>query len=297
MDNIGDDIRAWDSKRAVEGCPHLDRLASALEASGGELASVPAAGELLDEFLDSGELNIVLRKELENLARGDSFVRPPAWERMVVYQSVEFSVTIERKMPRAPASLMINLPSAAEFRLCGNSGAAAANVYRLPETCDMSRLDKSVVLRCLRSTVLGPDNRAVSGATLDVVDIEVLSPIVLLTLSERRLQPYIWAFDRQTQEPLIVASPDQSYIRCITLMEMLADFPGTMVSTDLATEILQQYGRHERHFVRWKACQTLAKINLAAARPLIESLTRDPHQNVRSAAMKAAQRLAQLDMA
>ncbi len=278
-------------KENTDGCPALGRLVEALKASDGFIRSIPDIDALLDAFRESSELSRLLAREVEDIARGVPGERPPFLDKFTIYQDERYAITTEWVGPTKAGNVLTSAYSGAVVRMLRSDGDAYLTLYRLPCGLDFSTLDVTVrpqgpEMVCL--TAVGDGARFNAG---DVVSLSCAGRSIMMTLSERTATPFSWGFDRATLTPLFVSSTSQSITRVKTLIDVISSFHGTVHQAADPTPFLLQVGDHPLHFLRWGACQVLAKTDLASAVPLIRRLSEDPHPNVRRAAGAALARV------
>jgi len=286
-----------DIKIDTDGCPRLQAIVTLLENSTAALSCIPEISGLLDEFQASSEINILLKRELDRFAESGSAVRPPSWNGFTLYQGEKYALLVERYMPSANGDFLATARAGTELRVLQRGGKVKFSLSRLPAGTDMTILDPHARLQHVQDIVLTADCPKASFSAGDVVATEIVTPTLMMTLLERSLAPFSWVFDRKSLTPLFVSAANQSLTRSRTLMELISAFHGTPFAAANAEDLLLQLGDHEFHFLRWSACQTLAKIKLSRARPLLARLAEDPHTHVQRAARAAIKRMNELNLA
>jgi hypothetical protein len=279
-----------------EACPNFHRVADILERAEGGISSVPEIQSALDAFAGSRELTILVSNEVKRLADGGGGHQPTNWSHLTLYQDEKFELIVESLQPFSPAGFLVTAATSKEMRVVGK-GAIEFTVYRIPAETEMATLDKTIRPEFIEKKLLTPDAPGASVHLLDIVDIGVLSPSITIVLSERSRAPFTWSFDRESLEPLMVSASQTSLTRFRTLVDLIAAFQGTEFQSPAAEEFLLQLGDHELHFLRWRACQALAKINLSKARPLLTRLADDPHPQIKRLAAVALQRISEPTLA
>lgn len=280
-------------KTGLENCPSLRDLIWLLETSSDVLSSRPLINMMLDQFTNSDEIVTLLEQEFQRIMF--EMVPPPPGNSFIIYRGKDYSLTCDFNMTLTKRKLLTTLPCGALMRVLRSDGPISFFHYRLPKAVDMSILDPHAKLELLEHHKLSRQSPRASFQSNDVIELVGSGSMVSITLREHAMSPFTWAFDSENLKPLFITVSDQSYNRWKTLIELIVRFHGTEYESIFSNDLLTRLGDHELHYLRWSACQALAKIDLAAAKELIVKLTHDPHTHVRRAATAALKRMQQLE--
>lgn len=282
-------------ERNMDECPTLGRIVALLEGATGRLSSIPGLSDLLDEFRESGEVSALLRQEFERTMFEMS--PPPLGNSLTLYQGPRHTLSCDRYDRLTLGKFVTTIPCSAQMRLLRSTGEVSFSRYRLPPGLDMSVLDPRAKLELVHESSLSPTNARAFFDADDVITLEGRGSLVIISLREHSMSPFTWAFETSSLTPVFITVSDQSYNRWKMLIELIVKFHGTPYQSVYSSDLLTQLGDHELHYLRWSACQALAKTDLANARQLIAKLANDPHTHVRRAATAALQRLQALEVA
>ena len=279
--------------RNLDDCPVLARIVALLDRSPAKLALVPGISGLLDEFQESGELSLLLKQEFERTMFTMS--PPPLGNSFMLYQSSHYTLSCDGNSYSGERRLLTTLPCTAHMRLLRSDKGVAFLHYRLPVTTNMSILDTKTRLQLVHGDTMSLENPKTFVEANDVIELKGRGSTLTLTLRENSMSPFTWAFDPITHTPLFITVSDQSYNRWRILIELMVKFHGTAYASVYSSDLLVRLADHELHFLRWSACQALAKTDLATARRVIAKLSTDPHSHVRRAACAAMNRIQELE--
>ena len=154
--------------------------------------------------------------------------------------------------------------------------------YELPDGVNLDVFDSKVRLkfkesrRYKRGEVIKVDGR------LDAIDVTTDTSSMVLKLTSRHFVSQQWAFDREcllAQQAIASEIVDSELVSLVGVLGAMQAY--------VSIDVLKKLTLHRRHFVRWSALQSLARISTAEALPLVRDALLDPHVHVRNAALKA----------
>ncbi len=90
---------------------------------------------------------------------------------------------------------------------------------------------------------------------------------------------YEWAFDQNSCSALQVYTLRERESFLTTIFDLLGD-----VRSPESIPFVEPFSAHPLHFVRWKAIQTLGRIDKPRALAFVEAALEDPHPQIRAAA-------------
>ncbi|MEG3091657.1 HEAT repeat domain-containing protein [Sphingomonas sp. PB1R3] len=218
-------------------------------------------------------------------------VPPPPDNSLILYQGDRFTLSCDHYSDLLPRKFLTTVPCTARLRVLQLNGRAEFYCYRLPASVEMSVLQVEAKPELVEMIDLSDKNARASFAANDIIELRGAGSMVMLTLRENSMSPFTWAFDSASLTPLFITVSDQSYNRWKMLIELVVKFHGTAYASIYSSDLLMQLGDHELHYLRWSACQALAKIDLATAGQLVGRLITDSHSHVRRAAAKAMERI------
>lgn len=282
-------------ERNMDDCPRLRRIVDLLERSTGKLSSLPGLSDLLDEFRESGEVSVLLKQEFERTMF--EMAPPPLGNSFILYQGQNYTLSCDYYDKLVTGKYVTTVPCSAHLRLVRSNCEVTFTRYRLPAGLDMSILDPDAKPEQAHQGRLTSLNARAFFNADDVIKLEGEGSMVMISLREHSMSPFTWAFDAASLTPLFITVSDQSYNRWKMLIELIVKFHGTPYQSVYSSDLLMKLGDHELHYLRWSACQALAKTDLATARRLIAKLTDDSHTHVRRAACAAMNRLHALETA
>lgn len=295
VDTRGFKSRNQALERNTDDCPSLRRLVDVLEKSTGKLSSIPCIGDLFDEFQSSREISALLKREFRRTMF--EMMPPPLGNSFILYQGPNYTLSCDGYDHLISKRFLTTIPCAAQMRLMHSEGEVKFLRYCLPSGSDMSTLDPKAKIELVSDDTVSDQNPRIIFNSDDVIELKGRGSMITLTLRENSMSPFTWAFDPVSLAPLFITVSDQSFNRWKILIELIVNFHGTVYESIYSSELLLQLGDHELHFLRWSACQALAKTDLATAKGLIGKLVDDPHSHVRRAACAAMKRVQDLEMA
>jgi hypothetical protein len=128
-------------------------------------------------------------------------------------------------------------------------------------------------------------------ADRDVPDYRVTHPVLMLQLHPKVFAPLIWMFDRDSGTAEMASASSEKPVRYQAIAGILQHIlrdPALPAEASLQT--LSKLFRHDLHFVRWSALQSMCAIDFEFAKAYLLEACRDPHPAVVEAANRAASR-------
>lgn len=282
-------------EREMDECPNLQRMVALLERSTGGLTLIPGIDNSFDRFRESGEIFVLLKQEFERTMF--EMLPPPPGNSFILYQGQHYTLSCDLYDNLTARGFVTTTPCGAQLRVLSCEGEVSFSRYSLPPETDMSILDPRAKLSLVYQDMLSPANYRAFFNADDAIELRGSGSMVMLTLREHAMSPFTWVFESGSLTPLFITVSDLSYNRWKTLIELITKFHGTEYESVYSSDLLMQLGDHELHYLRWSACQALAKTDLAKARQLIVKLEGDPHTHVQRAASAAMKRMRDLELA
>jgi len=271
----------------TKGRPNLAQLCKQLS-----LPMRTNIGELkpyFDDFLASHELTGTLKSDLDELRRepGSNFPWIEPLQYTIFRNESYILQLIGTDKPKSDSRLkstqssqlwgMVTSPASVEFQL-----------FNFPPDVNVGVFDPGLrLVRGDKFNLFAKDPSVIVNAP-DVLEINPHGRAMALVLVEVPSFPYVWEFDRQSLEPLLVSAVSPAITRLEVAVDVVAMLSQGSCESDGINEqakmVLNELTRSPYHFVRWKATQALFKLDRVAGLSAVEQALRDPHPEVRQAA-------------
>jgi len=189
--------------------------------------------------------------------------------------------TVELTLIRYPASMSHIYSSPNRFVQIEVSGVSfTCDHYAGPACIGGPLFDPSVVL-ALSSSERISSGRIVSKDLDDVIDLHdfTRSPAIFLRVAQAPERDFEWAFDRSSLRAHSYSTIRLAESNLCALFDLLGGY-GDEDSIDLVAA----FATHPLHFVRWKAVQTVGRLDRQHGMVLAHQALADEHPHVRGAA-------------
>jgi|GEM_PF-3716401 len=267
----------------------MDSLPQILKAIGEGVESDPAGGLMrgigLFEKIVAGKLyvsalNKMLADQLDTEADNQIFTSG----RFLV---LEQSGSVELVLVRYPESTPHIYSSPNRFLQAEVSGVSCTcDVYAGPNDIGGSLFDSSIELAPL-SSMLVASGQVISKDLDELVDFHGFSrvPALFLRVAQAPERDFEWAFDRATLRAKSYSTIRLAESNLCSLFDLL----GAHGNADIV-DLVAEFALHSLHFVRWKAVQTVARLDRPRGLALAHLALSDEHPHVRSAAKAALEK-------
>lgn len=271
--------------------PNLARLAEALGSGASRLDDIPNIDRLFDAFARSREYERIYIAYLDSLVS-----RPPSrFDQTIgssfsVFRNESFLVAIQLvdgsptdQQTSRPKTIATTLENGLQA-VINRGSTLTIEEYRLPSGTDVSVFDPDIRLIFSGHYKMEPESGSHRYSAGSVYLTEQSGPVCIVRLREVATLDFQWTFDSTGLTPLYHSVSLPSLGRFETIIDLISSFAGERMSLDTATLHLAQLSKHRLHFVRWKAVQSLGRIDGALATDILKSMLDDPHPHVRLAA-------------
>jgi hypothetical protein len=235
----------------------------------------------------SGLVRRLLRRDLARLLHEDE---EPGWQPHRAAGDAEYRLAGSawfdlrlRIVSKRTSEPLATLTAHQRWAVIG-PGFLVVRVYHLDAPPSLDVLDRSRRLREVATQRIEfPRILELSAPEYlyEIVDATPHTAILLMT--SPAICRYRWYFDRETLAPTTIGSTDRSASRLAAACKLIAAL-GDAESAPL--DGVARLTTHPDHFVRWSAISSIARLDPAARRPLLERALSDPHPHVRSAARR-----------
>ncbi|MEU7292663.1 HEAT repeat domain-containing protein [Streptomyces exfoliatus] len=195
-----------------------------------------------------------------------------------------WSLTLRATAPSLPEDLLVT--SAADYLLAVPSGAREGGImecFDRPAGARADLLDPATRLTPRGRRLLRPGQVFTLRADSQVARLTAdgRGPMHLVFAADPHLS-YRFAYDRVTLRPVRMISTDGTASRLTYTIRLLA-----ASRRPSSLPVLRSLAEHPSHEVRWEAIRAAHRIDPAAGRQLLHAAARDPHPEVRQAAVQA----------
>jgi hypothetical protein len=274
-----------DFRRPEEESP-MNALRHLLQAISAKVEADPAGGLMqgigLFKEIAAGKhyvsaLNRLLAAQLDIAADNQIFTSGR-------FLALEQSGSMELILVRYPESMSHIYSSPNRFLQVEVSGVSCTcDRYAGPSRIGGSLFDSSVELALLSSTRVA-GGEVISKDLDEVIDFHNFTrvPALFLRVTQAPERDFEWAFDRSTLRARSYSTIRLAESNLCSLFDLLGAH-GDAGIIDLVSE----FAEHPLHFVRWKAVQTVARLDCDRGLALARLAVSDEHPHVRRAAQVA----------
>ncbi|HEX9963761.1 MAG TPA: HEAT repeat domain-containing protein [Allosphingosinicella sp.] len=243
----------------------------------GFLESRPLFEEILARNYHVEALNHLLTKHIVDESDEDIFT---SGKFLVLASFGEIQLALIRYTADSP--YIFTSPN--EYMQVNVSGSSFVHdLYAAPSNWRNSSFDTAVALTRLQSTFVDDDTMVVKALD-DVIDLHGFSrrPSIFIRLARAPRGDFEWAFDRRTLNARFYCTIRLAESNMCGILDLLAQHGDERVLGTVARLV-----DHPLHFVRWKAVQTVARLDREQGVQLARRSLEDRHPHVRLAAQSS----------
>lgn len=243
---------------------------------------------LLEAACRKGAFTGLVNYELDRLLSDPNYALEASSDvDMLVLRSRFFNLTLRIVAQAAQTSRLIGLASDMIIAPLMAFGATMTR-YREPAGPATKTLDRSGQLELVgdERVPFGQSIYFKAGQNVFVIQNSTELPSLVACLSSTVTLTTRWEYDIVTRQRLRVMAADHSVSRLQLLASVLAEMQDPRAVTALV--VLME---HPAHYVRWAALQAVICLDREHGISLLKKATNDPHEHVRSAAVRSLAKL------
>ncbi len=249
------------------------------------------------ELVRSREVHRIIDNEVNMLAHDTRYVPSgSSGTTMLLAESPTMVLTATILEERHAASHAIYSP--AGNAMFGNLGPSDFPVclHQRPANSNIAVFDKTKVLEIQPPVIIGVGEVLMLSATEHVPEYRCTGPSLMLKLTSRVYQPLIWVYDKFTGIPTMASAGNLHSSRTQMMLRTLAALEAGSpqgAPDPRSVESVATLCKHEFHFVRWGAVQTLCNIDFERGKQALMDAVDDPHPHIVNAARSSVSKLRQ----
>lgn len=277
------------------GRPALATLCSLLESETDCDRPIETFKSAFDALQSSTECVNFFNEEIEKLTH-DVTCRAVVLggSTCVIFRNAKYTLSLYTvSRPLAQNSSVSTILSDSLLGTQGRNGLCEYVHYNLPDTVDISVFDPDARLAESSRGAFKPHGASIVLHATDLITITATQAVSFLALSERRVVPYCWTYDKHTLKPQLIEATVSSISRLRVAIDLAENLYGEYGAKEDWSEILESLTYSPYHFIRWRAVQALFRLERDAGLKALVRASRDSHRHVAEAAASSLARLAQ----